>query len=300
ELKKLMDSYSSDRRFRDEFWGDPDCQGRAIVKKAFAAYRTRTKAFRFPRPSLLRSGKLPGDFSGVVDVDGLKVGIVGLNSAFLQLTGGNLEGKLAIDLEQVIAVCGDNFVDWFRSNSCNFLLTHHPPSWFTPASRTALDSDIYVPGRILAHLCGHLHEGVQISLSHGGEVSRQIIQSAALFGLEYFGEPSERKERRHGYSTGQLDVGTKTATLTFWPRIATRHQAGHWHFVPDNSATLDASGGTKVAQVPINQRKTEPRPKERTFTVLLLSTDHDLGDVKSAIADHISKSLGVEVSFALS
>jgi len=296
DLTRLLHAYSSDRQFREQFWKDPNSPGRIIVKKAFSAYRTSSRALRFPRPIELKMGALPGDFSGVAEVDSLRVGIIGLNTAFLQLIAGDLEGKLAIDVEQIIAVCGDNYVDWFQSNTCNFFLTHHPPSWLTAESHAILDRDIYIPGRILAHFCGHLHEGVQASLSLGGATPRQIIQSAALFGLDYFGELDEKKERRHGYSSGQLDIGTKTAALTIWPRSAVRHQAGYWHFVPDNSASLDAAGATKPLQVPINQRKLQGKRKRRTFSVLLVSTDHDLAGARTAIADHISKSLGIDVA----
>ena len=74
---------------------------------------------------------LPGDFASTISKDYMKIGIIGLNSAFLQISDGNFEGKLALHPKQVSAVCGEQYSDWFRKNHINFLLTHHPPSWLT-------------------------------------------------------------------------------------------------------------------------------------------------------------------------
>jgi hypothetical protein len=295
ELKRLL-SYTSDESVRTEFWSQSTSSGRGIVKRAFAPYRTWIKTLPFPHGSNSRSGLLPGDVAGTMEIDGIRVGYVGLNSTYLQLAGGDLKGKLAIELDQIIALCGENFVDWFKGNTCNFLLTHHPPSWLSADSRATLDQDIYVPGRILAHLCGHLHDGVQLNLSLGGAVPKQIFQSAALFGLEHFGEPGALKERRHGYSIGQIELsGSKDALLTLWPRVAARHQAGHWHFVADPTASLDSKDSIKFDRVHVNHRREAQKKKAKTFSVSLFATDHDLKDARDAIKDHLTKSLGVVV-----
>jgi hypothetical protein len=115
-------------RIAETFWMDPRSEGSRIVKKAFGAYSRWEKQHHFRRPTLQR-GILPGDFAATVTSNETRVGIVGLNTAFLQLTDEDYEGRLSISVEQIRTVCGDDFTDWFDRHSFCFLMTHHPPNW---------------------------------------------------------------------------------------------------------------------------------------------------------------------------
>ena len=44
------------------------------------------------------------------------MGIVGLNSAYLQLADGNFENKLNLDVRQFHAVCNGNGADWAKQH----------------------------------------------------------------------------------------------------------------------------------------------------------------------------------------
>ena len=67
-------------------------------------------------PQNVKSGLLPGDFAVTIEKEGVKLGIVGLNTSFLQLADGNYEGKLALHTQQFHAVCGGNGPAWTQDH----------------------------------------------------------------------------------------------------------------------------------------------------------------------------------------
>ena len=90
---------------------------RQLIDAAFADYTNWWDQTTIPKPENYTKGMLPGDFSATIEKDGLKFGIVGLNSAFLHL-GDGAEGKLAVDLRQFHAACGGNGPDWVKRRTC--------------------------------------------------------------------------------------------------------------------------------------------------------------------------------------
>ncbi len=218
--------------------------------------------------------------------------MVGLNTAFLQLTGDDYEGKLAVSIEQLVSVCGEHFTDWFDLHSCSFLMIHHPPTWLSPSSRSTLSGDIALPGRFVAELCGHMHDPLTRIQSFGGAPNQRLWQGASLFGLEVF---ADTYERRHGYSAGKLEISRDKGSLRLWPRLAQKHQAGHWHFVRDPSATLESDDGSAAQEFSANLVASLVHGTKDVFRVLLLSTNADLQPTREAVAEHLRKSLGIEV-----
>ena len=291
-----LDKFNSDPSLRQEFWGSRKSPSRALVRKSFGSFGQWLKNHPFKRPHSVTNGMLPGDFAAIVEKDDLRVGVVGLNTAFLQLQEGNFEGRLVVNARQLVAVCGEHFTDWFDRCTACFLMTHHPPSWLTPNSREALKQDIAIPGRFLAHLCGHLHDSAHERTSVGGDgnVSR-TWQGSSLFGLEFYGD-DQRSERKHGYSAGLLDIQGSTATLRVWPRLAAKHEGGRWRFLASPALTLEGDGGTTAetaGNVFRSPKRTSAKPKYR---VLLLATEPDFGRAKKTIRDHLERSLGVLVA----
>jgi hypothetical protein len=287
--------YHTDEGMRQEFWKESKSGARLLIRRSFSAYSNWLKTQPFRKPTEYRRGILPGDFAASIRKDDVSVGVIGLNTAFLQLTDGNYEGSLGISLDQLIGVCGEDFADWFTGNTCSFLMTHHPPKWLNRSSQDALLGEIAIPGRFIAHFCGHMHENLNESRSLGGDQSRRLWQGCSLFGLETFGQ-GRGIERRHGYSAGKLLFGNDTATVRVWPRRAERHQSGHWHFVIDTSVTLLEDEGTIPENV-FTRYKRLLRPSRRPakFSVAILSTDLDLGSARKSIAEHLRRSLGVSV-----
>ena len=220
----------------EEFWDEPAGPYRTVVTEAFAAY-TQWWQGAPRRPADLTPGLLPGDFAATLDRRGRKIGVVGLNTAFLQLAGGDYTGRLVWDARQLHAVCGGAADDWTNAHDLGLLLTHHGPDWLTPAARQHGDTEIAPPGRFALHLFGHMH-ATEMQTLHRGADPRAVRrwQGLSLFGMEHYGEPPTL-HRAHGFTAGRVDFGGGPPTARCWPRRAT-NKTGGWRLIPDEEAAV--------------------------------------------------------------
>ena len=147
-----LKTWHTENAIRKEFWeGGPKNQYRKAVNETFRHFSNWRSAL--PVQTLkVKEGILPGDFSVVFDKQGIQVGIIGLNSTFLQLTGDDYEGKLDLDPRQIDEICTNDVGTWTQENHINILMTHHPPSWLHPQSAAKFRDDIAPPGRFCIHL----------------------------------------------------------------------------------------------------------------------------------------------------
>lgn len=194
-----------------DFWQDAASPYRSAVSEAFAAYTTWTKNLAGTKISLIADevGLLPGDVSARLEKDGITLGLVGLNSAWLQLNNRNGSEKLNVHAHQLLNVTGSDPDGWVSSNTFNLLVTHHPTTWLHPKAVEHWNSEIYVNTRFGAHLFGHMHESVTGQVNFNGGVSKLAIQAPSIFGLETLGDGSERN---HGYACGRKRAQSRTAT----------------------------------------------------------------------------------------
>lgn len=305
---KLLKEWGARPEVREEFWSNPRSEYRKAIETAFRNYVRWLDASANGRPAVasLRRGVLPGDFSWTFRKDDLRLGVVGLNSTFLQLGEGDYRKKLAVGVEQFVGVCGEQYNDWVSEHDIRLLLTHQPPDWLDDESRQRLDGEIAVPGRFHAHLCGHMHEAHDYETVSGGAKPRLLWQGQSLFGLETYEKEGGKVERLHGYTAGRMELKNGAVLIRRWPRAAVRHQAGHWRLVANPTTDLEKDGGTAAREVPLERlRRKRPAAAARTaaaskakvrFRVLLLSTDEDLAGARRAVADHLTSALGVEVT----
>jgi hypothetical protein len=220
---------------KESFWNKPKSEYRKAVQKAFQAYDTWWRARNVPATVHVHHGMLPGDFSATFEKDGLRLGIVGLNATFLQLTGGDYTDKLALDVRQIHHACNGDAPDWVAGHHACILMTHQPSSWLHPSSEARFEAEINPHGRFLAHIHGHMHEPEDMRIRAGGAAMRRRLQGAALFGLESWDKNGKDDDRIHGYSAGRLtQTDVDRAELRIWPRILKRNKlAGHDRMVPD-------------------------------------------------------------------
>lgn len=123
---RLLKRWSEEREVQREFWEDAESCYRRVIAEAFANYMAWWKRQRW-KPEHLKAGILPGDFSATIEKNSAKLGILGLNTSFLQLIGENNEGKLAIHAHQFHQACDDNNTqNWARKHRACLLLTDHP------------------------------------------------------------------------------------------------------------------------------------------------------------------------------
>ncbi len=83
-------------RVQEKFWDRPTSPYRRVITNAFAAYGEWWKKAPH-RAADVKTGTLPGDFSATLESGGRRIGIMGLNTTFLQLGGGDYKGRLVWD-----------------------------------------------------------------------------------------------------------------------------------------------------------------------------------------------------------
>ncbi len=266
-----------------DLWAE-ESEYRKAIEDMFAPYTAwwAKRSAAIPSEWNFVRGRLPGEWSVQIPVGERKVGIVGLNSAYVQLTGDDFMGKLHLDVQQFHAACAGDGPRWAKANGVSLLLSHHGPDWLSPAAREQLRSGIDVPPRFLAHLHGHMHTGQTQLTAEGGSAARRRWQGSSLFGLEWFGD---KVERLHGYSASWLEfseAGGADAKLRSWPRKAVKLSAGFWKLGPDPEMDLEDDGGMRsesiavrrIAPAPGSGPASGPKPNTREADAYTVATEH--------------------------
>lgn len=236
-LRTLTQLWWSDEELRRTFWHDPTCEEREAIKEYFHEYSIWLSQLQVPTLPRME-GILPGDFSAIFQKSNVELGIVGLNSSFLQLTAGDFKGKLALHISQLNAICNGNPSSWLNERTASVLLTHQPPSWLAPNSLDHYRQEIYPPGHFLCHFFGHQHEPETMEMSEAGGRPRRFRQGPSLFGLEEWAGETPVK-RTHGYLAGQFLFDGVNSIEKLWPRTAIRARHGGLNLCPDYSFQLN-------------------------------------------------------------
>lgn len=228
-LLNFADMLRKKEDIRDELLSGNPSSYRAELDTAFANYvEFLSNLQKSGIPLLLDvKGVFPGDSSSRVNLNGLTVGLVGLNSTWTHLGKGELEGKLDISVRQLNSVTGNDLPSWSKLNHVNLLVTHHPLSWLNPESVEEFEGRIFIPKYFDAHMFGHVHNNYP-AVSSVGAQSRRNIQAASLFGLEKI---KGTIDRRHGYYFAKLNA--MTDNCTFWPRRFEKKAGNVWEVAAD-------------------------------------------------------------------
>ena len=247
------------QRIAAKFWDNPAGAYRRVINDAFAAYSEWWKGAPY-RSKDITTGILPGDFSYSLPCGDKNIGIIGLNTAFLQLQDGDYQGKLVWDVQQLQAVCEGAVDDWLNQHSVCLLLTHQGPDWLNPEAQKHGDCEIAPAGRFAVHLFGHRHQTDIAYIKKGcNPHAVRLCQGCSVFGMELFGEPPTL-QRSHGYSAGRIEFNDEQANLRLWPRIAT-NKTGPWRFIPDfEHGHLQSDQGTTPETLSFRQPKATPTP----------------------------------------
>ncbi len=271
---KLLRQWHDDPDIQEDFWKNAESPYREVITGAFENYTAWGKEKQAGKETDgLHYGMLPGDFSVSMEKDGGKLGIVGLNTAFLQLTGDDYEGRLVLHARQFQEACGGDGPVWAKQHHACLLLTHHPQAWLSPESQQHLNGEIAGHGRFAACLCGHAHETAYRCVSEGGAEAKCIWQSRSLFGLKHFKKAGEEMQRSHGYTIGKIELNEDKkdkGVLTFWPRVETRLQGGQRTIIAEASTIkLTPEGHTfpkdfKLIAPYVSENGTESRNKLNT------------------------------------
>lgn len=225
-LLTAVDSFRKRPKVREALLYNNDSESRKDLNKAFANYEDFISKLEDSHIPLVMGNKgvFPGDSSGVLEVNGLRVGVVALNSAWSHLEHGDFLGKLEFSDLQIHEAVGGDVVKWTFANHLNLLITHHPKSWFNSEALKEFANEVNPLGRFDAHLFGHMHELNSRSYGFGGSQLKREFQAASLFGSEK--ELDGQLSRRHGFSIAKVDA--EKESLTIWPRKADLISGGGW------------------------------------------------------------------------
>lgn len=236
----LREFWEKDPSSIKAFWENGTFGSRKIISESFANYEDWWENQTDRRPTGINKGIIPGDFSFSYEKEGAKLGILGLNTSFLQLTNDDYQGKLNLDVRQFHQACNNDGPNWVREHHICMLLTHHPPGWLHDKSQTQFREEIINNNNFAVHLCGHLHEASYREYAEGGTEAHRTWQGRSLFGIEYYDHRQGKPiERLHGYTLGQINLnGRNKAKLIFCPREV-RKQGHDRNFIPDFFCKLD-------------------------------------------------------------
>lgn len=211
-------------------------EGEPILQPLFAPYRAWAER-RVIEPLLQRgyevhvSDRVPGDLSVVFDKGQLRLGLVGLNTAWTHLSD-DAQGNLHLLARQLYAALppdpGGDPLAWFDHVDAALLLTHHPRGYLSARAKKVYKQRIHPSGRFALALFGHLHE--DWGELTAGETSRPraFFQVPSLFGLEYHGPGHQ--PRAMGYAWGRWSTGGQ---VRVWPRRRVQDDAGGWRIDAD-------------------------------------------------------------------
>ncbi|MFO0645652.1 MAG: metallophosphoesterase [Polyangiales bacterium] len=250
--------WHDDEAMRTRFWSDDASPERAVITTAFAEYTAFREAWKLPEGFSVTRGRVPGDVSVSFECNGLRVGIVGLNTAALHLWGGDLTGTLTVEREQLFAVC-DRPSKWTAAHDVALLLTHHPPDWLHKRAAEIFGADILARDRFLAHLYGHMHEAGFTREGSGGSPERRRVQGPSLFGMEHLGGGSV--QRIHGCMAGRVTIDGERGEFRVWPRRLITVKGGSMKLVP--AEELDLSDEAVVTTFTPKRRAGATKETER-------------------------------------
>lgn len=236
-ILKILNRWIEDNIKQDHFWNSPN-QYIEFVNNRFSNYLDWYQNTSIRKPENITQGYINGDFYCTINHNDLKIGIVGLNSAFLHLTDGSAEKKLGIYNKQIYNLFEDNYIEWLKSNNLSFLLTHHSSDWFEQESLREFHHDIYTDSSYVEHLCGHMHGPSCTNFSINGYPSKRISIAPSLFGLESYNDNPDLK-RIHGYTAGIYNINSEEITKTIWPRISKIAIIGGLKIIQNDEFHLD-------------------------------------------------------------
>lgn len=231
-----LTSWHEKPQVQNAFWDSAHPQLRTGVASWFYEYSEWQKRTKIPNLPPSHRGPLIGDALYSYEKEGVKIGILGINSTFLQFRADLLQGQLAVSPHQVPIVPDSDFAAFLDQHHIRVLMTHQPRSWLSLHSQAEYDSDIWPPGRFDLHLCGHLHEADPSCISKGGSVARQVYQGTSFFGYDNVGDG--KVERRHGYMLGQWLLQEGKIVERVWPRVAHKKHDGALGLVADPGSYL--------------------------------------------------------------
>jgi predicted MPP superfamily phosphohydrolase len=237
-IKNLLPSYAGNPDIEEIIFDNEDSPPRRDLVKAFENYEAFVESLSSEFDILAgKKGLLPGETSATFEVKGLKVGIVGLNTTWSQISKEYGKEDLLFSVKQLKGAIGSDQYDWVEKNDINILVTHQPVDWLTPECQRIFKSEVATTALFDMMLNGHVHENDSVKIISGSSHSVQQFQVSSLFGIEKDGTTYRRE---HGYYFAKAipDEGF----VRIKPRVIVRGRgaAQEWSAVNDVAVSRDA------------------------------------------------------------
>ena len=102
---KVLKKYQDDKELQESFWAgiSEKNENYGLIYECFKNFQEWYEEIDLPKPKL-RFGVIPGDISTEILINGVKLKLVGLNTAFLELSNDDYFKKLIINPEQLIVL----------------------------------------------------------------------------------------------------------------------------------------------------------------------------------------------------
>lgn len=252
-LRHHDDQTPEARALREHLWERRDAR---LIERLFVGYlqwaRRRVFAPLCPDELGMEAGvvylrsvtmsHMPGDFSVVIEKDDLRLGIVGLNSAWTSYDDELCPGGVVLPPEQIEAAMGDvGPRGWADDVHETILLTHHGPEWLSEPSLAALSRRIQPIVRFAAHLCGPGHAQGEPRVEAPALPTPQRGHPVFAWGMAPRGAPS-------GYRLGRITVeGRIGAHVRVLAPIPAR---GAWRYVDGMGREPGTAASSTVEQEP--------------------------------------------------
>lgn len=235
---QTLKNWTANSELRNDFFWEKDSEYIRYCEERFKYFNQFLREYNEEHNITPKYGILPGDAYYTLDIKGVKIGIVGLNSSFLQIEGGDYHRKLGVYNQQISYLFDTRYIESLKSNDINFLLTHHNAEWFEPHSMSQYEGTIYKKNYVLEHFCGHNH--IPKTSYHDDNFSgtTHVNVAPSLCGLEKFDDVSDKIDRIHGYHAGKYQIEDDgSINKRFYPRIAVK-RGGAFVFTSDQSYGL--------------------------------------------------------------
>jgi len=212
-MAPYVERWAEDPATREAFFQDEEHPLRKAVVAAFEPFTRWHELFRreFPGSAELdvTPGLLPGDFAATLRCDDVRYGIVGLNTAFLDIGSADAHGHLDVDARQIEPAVGD-LSRFAEDHEACVLVTHHPPAALAEPARARFFQTIAPDRRFALHLAGGLR---------GAPAPIEDAPSTVFFQANPLSLDFSRTSAR-GYAVGRIEAGSPryASKVTLWPR----------------------------------------------------------------------------------
>ena len=225
--KMLKTSWLTDDELRNELIWESGNEYNQYCRDRFSSYSSFINSFyeNNKKPPVYMTGVIPGDFYAEIEVGESKLGVLGLNSSFLQVDGEDYRKTLGIYHSQINAIFEKaDYIKRIKDCDMALLMTHHEPDWYEDYSKSDYDVNIMSSGKFAEHLCGHNHVPKARMTSYNYGTTRNLSLGPSLFGVEL---KNKEYERIHGYHAGEYLIEGNSIKKRFYPRLAIKKEDGY-------------------------------------------------------------------------